>query len=221
MSKDPYRRTARWYDPLFEPLNTDLRQIGIKMLPPIKGMSVLDVGCGTGTYLDLYQQAGCEVFGIDSSPAMLQVARQKLGDRATLELGDASQMPYSEGTFDLVIVTLVFHEMPNPTRSTVISESKRVLKENGRMLIIDYHPGPIHFPKGWLFKGLITFIEFMAGWKNFKNYRDFLARGGVPILADQHGLNTTEIKIVTGGNLGLYILGCAPLTAGFDLRRGP
>ncbi len=205
MSKDPYRRSAKWYDTLFEPLNADLRKIGLKMWPPGPGMSVLDVGCGTGTHLGLYRQAGCEVFGIDSSPAMLEVARQKLGERATLQKGDASQMPYSNGTFDLVVVTLTLHEMPNPTRSAVMSEIKRVLKKDGRILVIDYHPGPIRFPKGWLFKGLITFIEFWAGREHFRNYRDFLANGGLPALSEQHGLCLVEAKIVTGGNLGLFL----------------
>jgi len=207
MSKDPYRRSAKWYDTLIEPLNADLRKIGLKMWPPEPGMSVLDVGCGTGTHLDLYQQAGCEVFGIDSSPAMLEVARQKLGERTTLHREDASKMPYSSGTFDLVVVTLTLHEMSNPTLSAVMSEIKRVLKKDGRILIIDYHPGPIRFPKGWLFKGLITVIEFWAGREHFKNYRGFLASGGLPALSDQHGLNRAKEKIVTGGNLGLFLYG--------------
>ena len=207
MSKDPYRRSAKWYDTLIEPLNADLRKIGLKMWPPGPGMSVLDVGCGTGTHLDLYQQAGCEVFGIDSSPAMLEVARKKLGERATLHRDDALQMPYSSGTFDLVIVTLTLHEMSNPTRSAVMSEIKQFLKKDGRILVIDYHPGPIRFPKGWLFKGLITFIEFWVGREHFKNYRGFLASGGLPALSDQHGLNRAKEKIVTGGNLGLFLYG--------------
>lgn len=207
VSKDPYRKSAKWYDTLIEPLNADLRKIGLKMWPPTKGMSVLDVGCGTGTHLELYLRAGCEVFGIDASPAMLDVARQKLGARATLHGGDASQMPYHDGTFDLIIVTLTLHEMADSIRSAVTGEMKRVLKKDGRILVIDYHPGPIRFPKGWLFKGLITFIEFWAGREHFRHYREFLARGGLPVWSNEHRLNTVAAKIVTGGNLGLFLFG--------------
>lgn len=169
-------------------------------------MSVLDVGCGTGTHLDLYQSAGCEVFGIDSSPAMLDVARHKLGPQAELHQGDAAHMPYENGTFDLVMVTLTLHEMPPQTRSAVLDEMTRVLKPGGRILVIDYHPGPLRFPKGWFTKALITIIEFLAGWEHFRNQRHFLRSGGAPTLADQHGLSISESKIVTGGNLGLYLL---------------
>jgi ubiquinone/menaquinone biosynthesis C-methylase UbiE len=205
VSKVPYQNSARWYDTIIEPLNTGLRQIGFKMIPPEPGQRVLDVGCGTGTHLELYRQAGCKVFGIDLSPAMLEVALQKLGDRAQLLLGDASCMPYPDDSYDLVIVTLALHEMPPDTRLAVVGEMRRVLKQNGRMLAIDYHPGSIRSLKGWLFKGIINFIEWLAGGEHFRNYRQFLSHGGVPALAEQHNLSQVQSKIVTGGNLGLFV----------------
>ncbi len=206
MTKDPYRRSAKRYDALLEPLNTVVRKIALKMWPPTSGMSVLDVGCGTGSSLELYQQAGCEVFGIDMSPAMLAVARQKLGTTANLSEGDASQMPYPDDSFDLVTATLALHEMPHPTRQAVMREIKRVTKNDGRVLVIDYHMGPLKFPKGWLFKKAIFFIEFLAGREHFRNYRHFMTHGGIPELAKTESLVLTETKIITGGNLALFLL---------------
>ena len=81
MSGDPYAKSARWYDSLIEPFARKIRMIGMRMFPAQDGMSVLDVGCGTGTHLDIYKKAGCEVFGIDSSSAMLDIAQAKLGER--------------------------------------------------------------------------------------------------------------------------------------------
>ncbi|MFC1547255.1 class I SAM-dependent methyltransferase [Candidatus Neomarinimicrobiota bacterium] len=205
MSKSPYQKSARWYDTIIEPLNAGLRQIGLKMMPPEPGQRVLDVGCGTGTHLDLYRQAGCKVFGIDLSSAMLDVARQKLGDQAQLLLGDASRMPYPDASYDMVMVTLALHEMPPATRLAVLGEMRRVLKQTGRILIIDYHPGSIRSLKGWLFRGIIFFIEWLAGGEHFRNYRHFLSKGGVLPLGRQFNLAQVQTKFVTGGNLGLFV----------------
>ena len=148
MKKDPYQNIVKWYDKFFEPFNRGLRAIGVKMFPPWKGMAVLDVGCGAGVHLEIYQKAGCDVFGIDMSPGMLQAARTRLGEDAELCLGDASKMPYPDEKFDLIMMTMVLHEMPPAVRSAVIDESKRTLKQNGRILLIDYHPGPVRPLKG-------------------------------------------------------------------------
>lgn len=94
MSSDPYRKVAAIYDRLFEPLNRGLRMLGVRMILPEQGMRVLDVGCGTGSHLDIYRGSGCTLFGIDASPSMLDVARSRLGEGADLRLGDATQMPY-------------------------------------------------------------------------------------------------------------------------------
>lgn len=206
MVNDPYHKSARNYDKYVEPFNTVVRQIGLRMYPPQEGMRVLDVGCGTGTNLSLHHPAGCEVFGIDLSPAMAEMARKKLGDRAEILLGDASHMPYEDNFFDLVTTMMTLHEMPDLIRSKVMSEMIRVLKPNGHMLITDFHPGPIRFPKGWMYKSIALVFEIAAGREHFKNYRHFLANGGLPILIIGNRLNLEKKKIVSGGNLGLFLL---------------
>jgi ubiquinone/menaquinone biosynthesis C-methylase UbiE len=206
MVNDPYHKSARIYDKYVEPFNTVVRQIGLRMYPPQEGMRVLDVGCGTGTNLSLHHPAGCEVFGIDLSPAMAEMARKKLGDRAEILLGDASHMPYEDNFFDLVTTMMTLHEMPDLIRSKVMSEMIRVLKPNGHMLITDFHPGPIRFPKGWMYKSIALVFEIAAGREHFKNYRHFLANGGLPSLIIGNRLNLEKKKIVSGGNLGLFLL---------------
>lgn len=207
MKIDPYKRVAKFYDAVFEPLNKGLRSIGMKMFPPQEGMIVLDVGCGTGIHLERYQKAGCKVFGIDLSPSMLQIARDRLEASAELQVGDASNMPYSDDKFDLIIMSTVVHEMPPDVRSAVIEESKRTLKENGRILLIDFHPGPIRPLKGWINKSIITLAEIAAGREHFKNYRHFIANKGLPALVSAHGLSVEQEKVVSGGCIALFLLG--------------
>jgi ubiquinone/menaquinone biosynthesis C-methylase UbiE len=206
MKEDPYKKVAKLYDTLFEPFNSGLRAIGLKMFPPREGMIVLDVGCGTGVHLELYQKAGCKVYGIDQSPSMLRVARNRLGKSANLYVGDASNMPYQDKKFDLVILCTVLHEMTRAVRSAVTNESKRILREEGRILLIDFHPGPIRPIKGWIYKSIIALVEFAAGREHFKNYRDFIANKGLPELISTHGLFVDNEKIVSSGNFALFLL---------------
>ena len=202
-----YKRVAKFYDSLFEPFNKGLRAIGMKMFPPKEGMLVLDVGCGTGIHLERYQKAGCLVYGIDLSLAMLQVARERLGENADLHLGDASQMPYPDNKFDLIIMTTVLHEMSPSVRSAVIEESKRVLDKNGRILLIDFHPGPIKPMKGWINKSIISIVEFLAWGEHFRNYRHFIKNKGLPALISAHGLSVVQERVVGGGSMALFLLG--------------
>ncbi len=206
MKVDPYKKNAKLYDTFIGPLTSGLRALGMKMFPPREGMAVLDVGCGTGIHLELYQKVGCNVYGIDQSPSMLQVARNRLGESANLYMGDASNMPYQDKEFDLIVMSTVLHEMPRAVRSAVINEAKRTIKEDGRILLIDFHPGPIRPLKGWLYKSIITFIEFAAGGEHFKNYRDFIANKGLPAIASARGLSVDKEKIVSGGNIALFLL---------------
>lgn len=204
-----YKRVAKFYDSLFEPFNKGLRGIGMKMFPPKEGMLVLDVGCGTGIHLERYQKAGCRVYGIDLSSAMLQVARKRLGPDANLHLGDASNMPYPDNKFGLIIMSTVLHEMSPSVRSVVIDESKRVLDKNGRILLIDFHPGPIKPMKGWINKSIISIVEFLAAGEHFRNYRHFIKNKGLPSLISDHDLSVVQEKIVGGGSMALFLLGNA------------
>jgi ubiquinone/menaquinone biosynthesis C-methylase UbiE len=203
MRKVAYSKSAGWYDAFIEPLVRTLRTTGLAIFPPRRGMSVLDIGCGTGSHLSLYQKAGCKTFGIDLSPAMLSVAQKKLG---ALILGNASRMPFPDESFDLVTATLAFHEMPAALRLPVMGEAKRVVKKNGRFLVTDYHPGPIHFPEGRFTKTLITCIESLASDDHSRNYRDFMANAGLAPLIDEIDLLVDKQKIVGGGTIGLYLL---------------
>jgi ubiquinone/menaquinone biosynthesis C-methylase UbiE len=137
---------------------------------------------------------------------MLSVAQAKLTGRAGLCLGDGSRLPFPDESLDLITAMLALHEMPASLRSPIVSEAKRVMKKNGRFLVIDYHPGPIRFPEGWFHKAFITCIEFLAGGEHFGNYRTFISNDGlVPLLAG-NGLAVDAQKIVGGGTIGLYLL---------------
>jgi ubiquinone/menaquinone biosynthesis C-methylase UbiE len=203
---DSYQHTARRYDRYVNPLLAGLRRIGYGLHRPRKGMRVLDVGCGTGTILRMYRDAGCRVSGIDLSPAMVVAARQKLGPRAGICMGDGGQLPYPDNCFDLVSGWLTLHEMSPALRPAVLGEMVRVTKDTGRILIVDYRPGRPCSIFGWLSRVPILFFEIMAGPDHFRHYRDFMGRGGLTPLLSQLPLTVKREKTAVGGNIGLIVL---------------
>ena len=206
MELDPYRNFAELYDFVMGPLNISIKRVRIKLAPPIQGMKVLDVGCGTGSDLELYHQAGCNVYGIDLSPAMLKVARRKFGESADLKLCDAAQLPFQNESFDLVLSTFTLHEMHHEHRSAVVQEMIRVVKRNGRLLLTDFFKGPYSFPIGWISRTIILLGEIVAGREHFNNGRDFLNRGGILELIKPYQLRIVRTTIFSDGTSAFYLL---------------
>jgi ubiquinone/menaquinone biosynthesis C-methylase UbiE len=108
------------------------------------GDNVLEIGCGTGTLALLMAENGANVVGIDASPAMLEeaqtkIAQREMGDRITLKFLDASQVAdeFQPASFDLIVSTLVFSEIPYDEQRFVLEACRRLLVPGGRLLIAD------------------------------------------------------------------------------------
>ncbi|MGA2677422.1 MAG: class I SAM-dependent methyltransferase [Methanobacterium sp.] len=104
--------------------------------------NLLDVGCGTGNLLSVISNKyNVKIAGVDLTPNMLDIARDKLGYQADLRLGDSENLPFEDYNFDMVICTDSFHHYPHPDK--VLKEFSRVLKTSGGLLIADpYAPSP-------------------------------------------------------------------------------
>ena len=209
MQTEGYGRSAALYDYVTGPLTASLARVRMKLAPPLQNMKVLDIGCGTGSDLRLYSQAGCDVYGVDLSAAMLKVARKKLGDAADLRHCDATQLPFPDNFFGLVLSAFSLHEMNWEKRPVVVREMARVAKADGRILLTDFHSGPYRFPDGWLTRAVIFAMEVSAGREHFNNGRDFLRRGGLRDLTSSCSLATERSALVSGGNIAFHLLGTA------------
>ncbi len=206
MTADAYQAHAGVYDRIYEPAARRLRAVGLKLYPPKENLAILDIGCGTGTQLALYRRAGCRLTGVDLSPAMLRLARQKLGDSAELRAEDATHMTFARGSFDLVTMVLVLHEMPPAIRPAVMAECRRVAKPGGRIMLMDYHAGPYPFPRGWIWRLLVTGMEISAGREHFANYGDFIAHGALEPLAGGQDWLVDQRFILESGVAAVYLL---------------
>jgi ubiquinone/menaquinone biosynthesis C-methylase UbiE len=103
------------------------------------GMQVLDVACGTGNLAIPAARKGAAVTGIDIAPNLLEQARQRAaaeGLTARFEEGDAEQLPYSDGQFDVVMSMFGAMFAPRPER--VASELARVCRRGGRIAMANW-----------------------------------------------------------------------------------
>ncbi|NTV72204.1 MAG: class I SAM-dependent methyltransferase [Azonexaceae bacterium] len=207
MLQDAYRYNAHLYDLLYEPAARIVRNIGQHIYPPRENIAILDVGCGTGTQLALYQKPGCRLVGLDNSPAMLAQAAHKLGGAAELQVGEATQMPFAADSFDLVTVIFVLHEMPSEDRPAVLQESRRVIKPDGQIMLIDYHPGPYPWLMGQVWHLLIRLMEISAGPAHYGNYRHFMATGGLDTLVAGQPLRIDQRYVSEHGVTAIHLLG--------------
>ncbi|GGB84635.1 methyltransferase [Knoellia flava TL1] len=105
----------------------------------VAGRRLLDAGCGSGPLMVSMRDGGAEVAGFDVSAAMVDLARERLGDDAALRVHDLQEpLPYADGEFDDVICSLVLHYLED--WSGPLAELRRVLKPGGRLLVAVNHP---------------------------------------------------------------------------------
>lgn len=111
----------------------------IDLAGDVKERRILDAGCGSGPLAAALLAKGAIVTGFDSSPAMVELARRRLGADAELHVAELGQpLPFAGGAFDDVVVSLVLHYLRDWTAP--LAELRRVLKPGGRLILSVYHP---------------------------------------------------------------------------------
>ena len=115
------------------------RPATIELAGDVHGRRVLDAGGGSGPLSGALRARGAIVAGFDSSAAMIELARQRLGADADLQVADIGKpLPFADGAFDVVVVSLVQHYLQD--RTAPLSGLRRVLKPGGRLLLSVNHP---------------------------------------------------------------------------------
>jgi SAM-dependent methyltransferase len=138
---DGYRIWSRTYDT--EPNGAfDWDAIVVEILDGLPAGDALDAACGTGRYSALLAGRGHRVVGVDRSPDMLALARQRV-PRAGFLLGDLRRLPVADGSVDLVTCALALTHVP--ALGPVFAEFARVLRPGGHVVVCDIHPEMVAF----------------------------------------------------------------------------
>ncbi len=111
----------------------------------LRGRRVLDIGCGTGRLsAALVERAYAKVWGVDASPEMLAVAKEKVQGVA-FKRADAESLPFKDGWFERAVLWLVLHLVDRPA---ALAEAHRVLATDGFVAVVSFDES--HFGAHWL-----------------------------------------------------------------------
>lgn len=143
------RRSARSYDFEVELLFGGTADIMRRMaIPPLvdalaenRAPRVLDVGCGTGRFLEQLARArpDARLFGLDLSAHYIKEAAEVLAEVSdvSLVIDNAEAMPFRSSSFDAVTSVFLFHELPRATRRRVLREMARVARPGAPIVVCD------------------------------------------------------------------------------------
>ena len=139
-----YNKISHVYDLLSERSEAPMRKAGIDLLKPHTGESILELGFGTGHALvSLAKAVGPKgkVFGIDLSDQMVKLAKENLAksgllERAKVRCGDAARLPYPANSINGVFMSFTLELFDTPDIPKVLNECQRVLRPNGRIVVV-------------------------------------------------------------------------------------
>ena len=151
------------------------------MIGPVRfeaGERILDMCCGTGgaTYF-ISEKAGstCEIIGMDLSSGQLRCARKRQYHCPTRFVeGDVTNTAFQEDSFDKVFVTHAIHEMVRESRLMTLREARRVLKNEGEVIVLELDDPPSVWLK--MLVGLWAFY-WLPGNFETPTRRDMLRHG--------------------------------------------
>lgn len=156
MKKDTsWNKVADWYDLLLK--NDDSYQAQVitpnllRILNIQKGEKIFDLACGQGYFSNIFAKSGADVVASDLSKKLIETAKKQNESNIKYYISGAHRSPFlKDNSVDDVVVVLAIQNIENV--GDVFKECKRVLKKNGRMVIVLNHPA-FRVPKGsdWYF----------------------------------------------------------------------
>jgi demethylmenaquinone methyltransferase / 2-methoxy-6-polyprenyl-1,4-benzoquinol methylase len=103
---------------------------------PLDGGEVLDVATGTGLVAKALVARGFRVTGLDQSPEMLALARERFGDRVELVEASADALPFADRSFDHLTFTYLLRYVDDP--AAILRELARVVRPGGTVAMLEF-----------------------------------------------------------------------------------
>ena len=178
------------YRVVIDPMIYPLRPKIVEICRQLGAQEVLDIACGTGAQCRMLGRTGIRATGVDLAEAMIEAAQRLGGSNTNYVLGSACELPFPDGSFDACLLLLALHEHQEGERTAILREAFRVLRPEGHLILADFaepQRPALHLP--WR---VIRFIEHTAGDEHHAGFLDFVARGSLDGLIEEHRLEVVE-----------------------------
>lgn len=132
------------YDPIVRLMGFERARYELISQGDVKpDQQVLDLGCGTGTFVVLLKRQfpTAQVIGLDPDAKALRRAEKKIrraGLSVRLDRGFGDELPYETDSFDRVFSSFMFHHLDEQTKKKTLHEVRRVLKPGGSFHLVDF-----------------------------------------------------------------------------------
>lgn len=185
-----YGFLTEWYDGVIRWTTREraFRTALLRQMRPDGAGRILDLGCGTGTFLSQLAVATdrAELVGIDGDPQALRIAQRKAAahpGRITLIEARAESLPEQDGTFDQVCCSLFLHHLESRAKLVTLREMLRVLKPGGTLHVADWDR-----PSNPFFAAAFMAVRLLDGFGPTRDH----AAGVLPSLIAQAGFADVE-----------------------------
>ena len=230
------KKTKEDYNQIAEDFSTTRDYVSEDMIMlskyAYKGDKILDLGCGNGRLIELFEGKGIEYIGVDNSEKMIEIARARYPGGKFLVIPDLN-LPFSDNSFDKVYCLAVLHHIPSDEfRLQFLNEIKRILKPGGLLILTVWNLWHLWFkPFLWLGykrlrkyfflilkyttlkvfnKSKIDFKDIFMPWRETtQRYVHCFTKGELKRLTKKSGFKISEIGVTQHQKTkesGIYII---------------
>lgn len=197
---EPDQRPDRWdhhvsvYETLFEPFSLPLAEPALARLGATTGMSVLDVGAGSGGAALALARCGCRVAAVDASAAMVARIAQRAAALAlpiTSDVMDGQALTYRDASFDAALSIFGVILFPDAVRG--LSEMRRVVRSGGRVSVVTWTE-PQNYELAAQLRAAIQQVQQSSGPSSLPAQLRYRERAGFEALFRAAGFSTVDIE---------------------------
>ena len=162
---------------------------------------VVELGCGTGNFSEAMAWNADSLFATDLSEALLEKARQRLGDhhKIKFQIQNCMGTSFRAGQFDTVFMANLLHVIENPPQ--VIQESHRILKQDGKLIIVTYTSYGMK-----ILDKIKLAVRFLRSWGKPPRHTHNFSPQDLSSLLQNTGFSVTASKLLGKETTALYVI---------------